>query len=153
MCPFYTLSTCPSNGLCTGLHLIKQYWKLALWNHVYCVQGHRYGFWAPWTAYSLGPSCPPEPGSRSDHVPGESPSVEIAIAFSAEPWTRASNLGPGPRRSGPSPARVWLLNRITSPEPVLFFFLLPNHIILFQLLKLFSFVCNGKVIIFRFSFL
>ncbi len=34
-----------------------------------------------------------------------------------------------------------------------FFPLLPNQIILFQLLKLFSFVCNGKVIIFRFSFL
>ncbi len=34
-----------------------------------------------------------------------------------------------------------------------FFPLLPNQIILFQLLKLFSFVCNGKVIIFRFVFL
>ncbi len=33
-----------------------------------------------------------------------------------------------------------------------FFPLLPNQIILFQLLKLFSFVCNGKVIIFRFGF-
>ncbi len=33
-----------------------------------------------------------------------------------------------------------------------FFPLLPNQIILFQLLKLFSFVCNGKVIIFRFVF-
>ncbi len=38
------------------------------------------------------------------------------------------------------------------PEPV-FFPLLPNQIILFQLLKSFSFVCNGKVIIFRFGFL
>ncbi len=26
------------------------------------VQGHRYGFWAPWTAYSLGPSCLPVGG-------------------------------------------------------------------------------------------
>ncbi len=34
-----------------------------------------------------------------------------------------------------------------------FFPLLPNQIILFQLLKSFSFVCNGKVIIFRFVFL
>ncbi len=33
-----------------------------------------------------------------------------------------------------------------------FFPLLPNQIILFQLLKSFSFVCNGKVIIFRFVF-
>ncbi len=31
--------------------------------------------------------------------------------------------------------------------------LLPNQIILFQLLKSFSFVCNGKSIIFRFGFL
>ncbi len=38
------------------------------------------------------------------------------------------------------------------PEPV-FLPLLPNQIILFQLLKLFSFVCNGKMIIFRFGFL
>ncbi len=52
-------------------------------------------------------------------------------------------------------------NRDCVPEPV-FFPLLPNQIILFQLLKLFSFVCilsetkrssNGKVIIFRFGFL
>ncbi len=34
-----------------------------------------------------------------------------------------------------------------------FFPLLSNQIILFQLLKSFSFVCNGKVIIFRFVFL
>ncbi len=34
-----------------------------------------------------------------------------------------------------------------------FFPLLPNQIILFQVLKSFSFVCNGKVIIFRFGFL
>ncbi len=34
-----------------------------------------------------------------------------------------------------------------------FFPLLPNQIMLFQLLKSFSFVCNGKVIIFRFVFL
>ncbi len=34
-----------------------------------------------------------------------------------------------------------------------FFPLLPNQIILFQLLKSLSFVCNGKVIIFRFGFL
>ncbi len=34
-----------------------------------------------------------------------------------------------------------------------FFPLLPNQIILFQLLKSFSFVCNGKVIIFCFVFL
>ncbi len=34
-----------------------------------------------------------------------------------------------------------------------FFPLLPNQIILFQLLKSFSFVCNGKVIIFRFGIL
>ncbi len=34
-----------------------------------------------------------------------------------------------------------------------FFSLLPNQIILFQLFKSFSFVCNGKVIIFRFGFL
>ncbi len=93
---------------------------------------------------------------RTDHIPAESPWVEIAIAFSAEPCTRASNSGPGPRRSGPSPARVRQLNRITSPSPTrgcLFLSLLPNQIILFQLLKLFGFVCNGKVIIFRFSFL
>ncbi len=38
------------------------------------------------------------------------------------------------------------------PSPS-FFPLLPNQIILFQLLKLFSFVCNGKVIIFCFVFL
>ncbi len=80
-------------------------------------QGRRYGFWAPWTAYSLGPSC--RGGGlvfplHTDHV-----TVEIAIAFSAEPCTRASNLGPGPRRSGPSPARVRQLNRITF---FLFFF-------------------------------
>ncbi len=25
-------------------------------------QGRRYGFWAPWTAYSLGPSCLPGGG-------------------------------------------------------------------------------------------
>ncbi len=61
--------------------------------------GRCYGFWAPWTAYSLGPSCRRggEGGLvgfplRTDHVPVESPSVEIAIAFSAEPCTRASNL-------------------------------------------------------------
>ncbi len=42
-------------------------------------------------------------------------------------------------------------NRDCVPEPV-FFPLLPNQIILFQLLKLFSFVCNGKMI-FRFGFL
>ncbi len=41
---------------------------------------------------------------------------------------------------------------IVSPSPS-FFPLLPNQIILFQLLKLFSFVCNGKVIIFCFGFL
>ncbi len=41
---------------------------------------------------------------------------------------------------------------IAFPSPS-FFPLLPNQIILFQLLKLFSFVCNGKVIIFRFGFL
>ncbi len=118
-------------------------------------QGLRYGFWAPWTAYSLAPSCGGFP-LRKDHVPVESPSVEIAIAFSAEPCTRASNLDPGPRRSGPSTARVRQLNRITSPSPTrgcLFLSLLPNQIILFQLLKLFRFVCNGKVIIFRFIFL
>ncbi len=40
---------------------------------------------------------------------------------------------------------------IAFPNPS-FFPLLPNQIILFQLLKLFSFVCNGKVIIFRFGF-
>ncbi len=56
---------------------------------------------------------------RTDQVPVESPSVEIAIAFSAEPCTRASNLGPGPRCSGPCPARVRQLNRITSPSPTL----------------------------------
>ncbi len=39
-------------------------------------------------------------------------------------------------------------NRDCVPEPVFFFPLLPNQIILFQLLKLFSFVCNGKVIIY-----
>ncbi len=43
-------------------------------------------------------------------------------------------------------------NRDCVPEPS-FFPLLPNQTILFQLLKLFSFVCNGKVIIFRFGFL
>ncbi len=26
------------------------------------IQGRRYGFWAPWTAYSLGPSCVPGGG-------------------------------------------------------------------------------------------
>ncbi len=41
---------------------------------------------------------------------------------------------------------------IAFPSPS-FFPLLPNQIILFQLLKLFRFVCNGKVIIFRFVFL
>ncbi len=43
-------------------------------------------------------------------------------------------------------------NRIAFPSPS-FFPLLPNQIVLFQLLKLFSFLCNGKVIIFRFGFL
>ncbi len=38
---------------------------------------------------------------------------------------------------------------IAFPSPS-FFPLLPNQIMLFQLLKLFSFVCNGKVIIFSF---
>ncbi len=38
---------------------------------------------------------------------------------------------------------------IAFPSPS-FFPLLPNQIILFQLLKLFSFVCSGKVIIFCF---
>ncbi len=80
---------------------------------------------------------------RTDHLPAESPSVENAIAFSAEPCcTRASNLVQ--------------LNRITSPSPTrarLFFPLLPNQIILFQLLKFFSFVCNSKVIIFCFGLL
>ncbi len=81
---------------------------------VYCVpsvqlkqyhgQGRRYGFWAPWTAYSLGRGF------------------------------------------------IYYRNRDCFPEPV-FFSLLPNQIILFQLLKSFSFVCNGKVIIFRFGFL
>ncbi len=66
----------------------------------YWAQGRRYGFWAPWTAYSLGPSCIPGGGGGS--------------------WETKS---------------------------------LPNQIILFQLLKSFSFVCNGKVIIFRFGFL
>ncbi len=52
---------------------------------------------------------------------------------------------------------VWLgiprdCDCVRVPEPV-FFPLLPNQIILFQLLKLFSFGCNGKVIIFRFGFL
>ncbi len=74
-------------------------------------QGRRYGFWAPWTAYSLGPSCVLGGGGyggwrwlvwiwvpirtdrssgvvglplRTDHVPVESPSVEIAIAFPVE---------------------------------------------------------------------
>ncbi len=41
---------------------------------------------------------------------------------------------------------------IAFPRPS-FFPLLPNQIILFQLLKLFSFVCNGTVIIFSFCFL
>ncbi len=41
---------------------------------------------------------------------------------------------------------------IAFPSPS-FFPLLPNQIVLFQLLKLVSFVCNGKVIIFRFGFL
>ncbi len=45
-----------------------------------------------------------------------------------------------------------LPSAIAFPSPS-FFPLLPNQIILFQLLKLFSFVCNGKVIIFRFGFL
>ncbi len=89
----------------------------------YYYQGRRYGFWAPWTAYSLGPSCLPGLGGGGGGYGwgyrGISPSVEIAIVF-------------------PSPS---------------FFPLLPNQIILFQLLKSFSFVCNGKVIIFRFGFL
>ncbi len=28
-------------------------------DYVAYAQGRRYGFWAPWTAYSLGPSCLP----------------------------------------------------------------------------------------------
>ncbi len=42
---------------------------------------------------------------------------------------------------------------IVFPSQSFFFPLLPNQIILFQLLKSFSFVCNGKVIIFCFVFL
>ncbi len=64
-----------------------------------CSHCRRYGFWAPWTAYSLGPSFQGGGGV----------------------WdrARASNLGPdpGPRRSGPSPARVRELNRISSLSP------------------------------------
>ncbi len=78
-------------------------------------QGRRYGFWAPWTAYSLRPSCLPGGGMAGDTI----------------------SLG---------------RNRDCVPEPS-FFPLLPNQIILFQLLKLFFFVCNGKVIIFRAGFL
>ncbi len=61
-------------------------------------QGRRYGFWAPWTAYSLGPSgvgggvwgvwgVAVGVPLLTDHVPAESPSVEIAIAFLVEPCT------------------------------------------------------------------
>ncbi len=36
------------------------------------MQGRRYGFWAPWTAYSLGPSCLPggggSPSPKSDYT-------------------------------------------------------------------------------------
>ncbi len=93
-------------------------------------QGRRYGFWAPWTAYSLGPSCVLGGGGyggwrwlvwiwvpiltdrssgvvglplHTDHVPVESPSVEIAIVPGR---ARVSNLGP-------SPAHVRQLNKIT----------------------------------------
>ncbi len=53
----------------------------------------------------------------------------------------------------PSGGGVWLgmprdiplgRNRDCVPEPVFFFPLLPNQIILFQLLQLFSFVCNWQ---------
>ncbi len=36
---------------------------LATWGRALsCCQGRRYGFWAPWTAYSFGPSCLPGGG-------------------------------------------------------------------------------------------
>ncbi len=72
---------------------------------------------------------------------------------------RASNLGPGPRRSGSRSARVaQALDRPASDslselpaqvwtDPVFLF------VFKFQLLKLFNFVCNGKVIIFCVIFL
>ncbi len=83
------------------------------------MQGRRYGFWAPWTVYSLGPSCVLGGGGGGGGGFGRLHIIEIAIAF--------------PSQS--------------------FFPLLPNQIILFQLLKSFSFVCNGKVIIFRLVFI
>ncbi len=74
-----------------------------------CMQGRRYGFWAPWTAYSLGPSCVPG---------GVLYNTEIAIAFPSQSFF------------SPSPKSDYTVSAIKS----------------------FSFVCNGKVIIFRFVF-
>ncbi len=58
--------------------------------------------------------------------------------------------------SGPPAFRgggVYIIETVIAFPSQSFFPLLPNQIILFQLLKSFSFVCNGKVIIFRFGFL
>ncbi len=65
------------------------------------------------------------------------------------PWT-AHSLGPSCIPGG----GVYIIEIGSGGFPSQSFFpLLPNQIILFQLLKSFSFVCNGKVIIFRFVFL
>ncbi len=79
------------------------------------MQGRHYGFWAPWTAYSLGPSCVPGGGNIPRDIP----------------------LG---------------RNRDCVPEPV-FFSPSPKSDYTVSAIKIFSFVCNGKVIIFRFGFL
>ncbi len=48
-------------------------------------QGRRYGFWGPWTAFSIGPSCVPGGVAvgvplRTDHVPVESPPARVPTA-------------------------------------------------------------------------
>ncbi len=77
----------------------------------------------------------------------------------SESPARASNIAPSPAlaRDAQALARP-VYNSLSElpawdrPEPV-FFPLFPKQLILhFQLFKLFSFVCNGKVIIFSFVF-
>ncbi len=54
-----------SSGLDDGLNNLswetESYELCPLRGHTHS-QGRRYGFWAPWTAYSLGPSCLPRGG-------------------------------------------------------------------------------------------
>ncbi len=106
--------------------------KYIKYMHKYIHTGAPLRILGPWTAHSLGPSC--IPGGGGGGGGGGVIYYRNRIGGGGGIYYRNRIGGGGSRAS-------------------LFFPLLPNQIILFQLLKSFSFVCNGKVIIFRFVFL